>query len=50
MTIVSIVLQVLALLCLILAAFAWKIPHVDSVGWLGLALFVAGAVLPALVK
>lgn len=43
MSMVPVALQVLALICLILAAFALKLPHVDAVGWLGLALYVAAA-------
>jgi hypothetical protein len=48
MSIVAVVLQVLAVVCLFLAAFAVKVPHVDAVGWLGLAFFVLGVVLPIL--
>ena len=48
MSVVAIVLQVFAVVCLFLAAFAVKVPHIDAIGWLGLALFVLGVVLPAL--
>jgi len=48
MSIVAVVLQVAAVVCLFLAAFAVKVPHIDGVGWLGLALFVLGVVLPIL--
>lgn len=44
MTMVPVALQVLALVCLILAAFALKLPHVEAVGWLGLAFYVAAVV------
>jgi hypothetical protein len=48
MSTVAIVLQVLAVILLFLAAFAVKVPHLDGVGWLGLAFFVLGVVLPNL--
>jgi len=48
MSAVAIVLQVAAVICLFLAAFAVKVPHIDGVGWLGLGLFVLAVVLPVL--
>ena len=48
MSVVSLVLQVAAIVCLFLAAFSVKVPHVDAIGWLGLALAAIAVALPLL--
>ena len=48
MSVVPLLLQIVAIVCLFLAAFSVKVPHVDAIGWFGLALFVIASALPIL--